>query len=583
VRRGHLVGRVRFAIRLGLPVLLVGALLDLVFAPDRLPQRLAGFGALAAFYVAILAVLRVRWLARRARTLAVVFTLGLATGTLYLSAQSPADLDVLTGPVGCVLIGSTLFFPWGAGAQAFVSGVAGAMYGVLFWSLSAPTGMRAVSVVITLSASVGLSVLGAFLLERSRSSTFAERRRVRALAIQRRHLLDIGRDLRTTLERDEILQRLLLHAERLIPTDGALLAVHDSAPGRYRMAAVGGDGRFQPLLGVEWAAAHATAVCGQFAPREVREVPGTGFDALVLGALAPFGVVRLLAAAVGPWPTPVAFVAWTRRTPVPFSRAERLAAQGIAEQAHTALAAAALYADARRASRIKSEFVSTMSHELRTPLNVIMGYNQILAETLAPDPEVGHALDAVRRAGVELLDLVESTLDLGRLEAGREAVHEETVRVLDLFEELGGEFAAVPRAPGVVLIWDPGDDPCLTADRRKLRTILKNLVGNALKFTPAGSVRVECRIAGERCRFRVADTGIGIDPRDQAAVFEMFRQGDSSDSRRYGGTGLGLYIVRRLVRLLGGEVGLESAPGRGSVFTVTVPVRGAGTQERSAA
>jgi signal transduction histidine kinase len=273
-----------------------------------------------------------------------------------------------------------------------------------------------------------------------------------------------------------------------------------------------------------------------------------------------------------------------RHAPAPFTRSERLAAQGIADQAFTALSAARLYEDAARASRLKSEFVSTMSHELRTPLNVIMGYNQILNETLPPDPETTHALDAVRRASNELLDLVEATLDLGRLETGRERVCEETLAVRDLFGELAHEFAAVPRAAGVALIWDEGTNPTITVDRRKLRTVLKNLAGNALKFTPAGSVRVECRQAGTHCRFRVIDTGIGIGPEDQAAVFEMFRQADSSDTRRYGGTGLGLYIVRRLVGLLGGEVTLESTPGRGSTFTVTVPLGGsAGSRQRSAA
>ncbi len=213
-----------------------------------------------------------------------------------------------------------------------------------------------------------------------------------------------------------------------------------------------------------------------------------------------------------------------------------------------------------------------MSHELRTPLNVIMGYTQILRETVPPSAETTPALDGVSRASHELLDLVEATLDLGRLEAGRDAAYDETIDVPALVDELAREFAPVPRAPGVRLEWNAQPGLTLTADRRKLRVILKNLVGNALKFTPAGSVRVEARQVGDRCRLRVIDTGIGIRQEDQTIVFEMFRQADSSDTRRYGGTGLGLYIVRQLVQLLSGELALESAPGRGSTFTVSIPL-----------
>jgi signal transduction histidine kinase len=445
--------------------------------------------------------------------------------------------------------------------------------------------MRATNVATSLAVSMALSIMGAIVLERSRASAFVDRQRVRALAVQRRRLIDVGRDVRSTLLADEIARRVVGHAKRLVAADGVLFALRAPADPRYRIVATAGAGRFERFAELEWSDDFTRALCAAFPPCDVREVPGGALDGAVMPLFEPLAIRRTLIAAVGPHPAPPAFVAWLRNDAVPFTRAERMAAQGIADQACTALAAARLYDDAARASRLKSEFVSTMSHELRTPLNVIMGYNQILDETLPRDPETTHALDAVRRASNELLDLVEATLDLGRLESGRENVHEDVLRVRDLFDELAREFVAVPRAVGVALEWDAGDDPTLVVDRRKLKTVLKNLTANALKFTPAGSVRVDCCQVGDRCRFRVLDTGIGIPAKDQAAVFEMFRQADSSDSRRYSGTGLGLYIVRHLVRLLGGEVTLESTPGRGSIFSVTLPLVGstAGTRERSAA
>ena len=119
--------------------------------------------------------------------------------------------------------------------------------------------------------------------------------------------------------------------------------------------------------------------------------------------------------------------------------------------------------------------------------------------------------------------------------------------------------------------WEPGDELSLLTDRRKLRMILKNLVGNALKFTPSGSVTVRYTAEPRRCTFEVEDTGVGIAPEHLPVIFDMFRQADGSDRRSFSGVGLGLYIVRRLVNQLGGELGVESAPGRGSTFSVSLP------------
>ena len=140
--------------------------------------------------------------------------------------------------------------------------------------------------------------------------------------------------------------------------------------------------------------------------------------------------------------------------------------------------------------------------------------------------------------------------------------------------DVGDVCRRLPRRPAVALEWAGGaPDVSVLTDASKLGMIMRNLVGNACKFTERGHVRAELRSTEEGLVVRVDDTGIGIRSEDQGLIFEMFRQADGSDSRRFGGTGLGLYIVRRYVEQLGGSIALESAPGRGSTFTVTLPCR----------
>jgi signal transduction histidine kinase len=510
---------------------------------------------------------------------------GIGGSLFYSLALSPSDLDVLTGPITCVMIGSTLFFPWGGVSQLVVSGVMALGYTIFLWPQLPATGMRATNVALSVGLSAVLSLIGAVVLERSRQTAFVARRRVRGLAVQRRHMIEIGRNLRSTLSLDAIAERLMVHARGLIPADAVVLALRGPADGAYRIVSASGHPAVENLVGLIWEPHFAAAFGAAFAPAEVREWPGGPLDSLLTRPLEAMGLRSGLMSAVGPHPAPAGFLTWVRQEPAPFVRAHHLAAQGIADQAFTALSAAQLYEAAAQASRLKSQFVSTMSHELRTPLNVIIGYNQILREIMPPDPDTMRALEAIERGSRELLELIEATLDIGRLEAGRDDIQEEPVVVRDLFDELAREFTHVPRAAGVALIWDVESVGTIVVDRRKLKTVLKNLVGNALKFTPAGSVRVECRPVDERCRFRVIDTGIGIRQQDQMIIFDMFRQADSSDTRRYGGTGLGLYIVRQMLALLSGDIALESAIGSGSTFVVTLPRDGArdGGRAREAA
>ncbi len=236
---------------------------------------------------------------------------------------------------------------------------------------------------------------------------------------------------------------------------------------------------------------------------------------------------------------------------------------------------ARLVVELEETSRLKSEFVSTMSHELRTPLNVILGYAEMLRDH---DGDLDHdeCIARLQAAGRDLLDLIESTLEVGKIEAGRDAARFEPVDLQAFWSTLRAGCSRLPHHTGVALEWEAASPAVsLTTDPRKLTVIMRNLVGNALKFTEYGAVRVDARVVDDGLAIRVSDTGIGIPAAEQENIFELFRQGDGSDTRRFGGSGLGLYIVRRFVHQLAGTIAVASAPGKGSVFTVTLPMRDA--------
>lgn len=264
-----------------------------------------------------------------------------------------------------------------------------------------------------------------------------------------------------------------------------------------------------------------------------------------------------------------------------FTPTQERIARGIGQLASMALTNATLVEELERAGRLKSEFVSTMSHELRTPLNVILGYTDILEDDALTKDQ--HALlGRVRQSSLELLEMIEATLNVSRLAGGKDVPQIEPLQLAALWEELDTEFDALPRASGVALRWAPVGETVLRTDRRKLKLIVKNLIGNALKFTPAGEVAVDCTRGADSVAVTVRDTGIGIAAEHLPYIFEMFRQVDSSDARSYSGLGLGLYIVRQLVDQLGGTIEVESTPGLGSTFRVRLPAAPAATTEIAA-
>lgn len=249
-----------------------------------------------------------------------------------------------------------------------------------------------------------------------------------------------------------------------------------------------------------------------------------------------------------------------------------------------------------RSSQYKSDFLASMSHELRTPLNSML----LLSEMLSEDKEHGLSKKQNEQAQVihacceDLLALINEILDLSQIEAGKVHITKESIGVKSLVGKLKQLFLPMAREShlGFVTHIDPAMPQYIVSDHQRINQILKNLIGNACKFTQQGKIEVSLGLAREELlhqsrqtqidlaivgtvlAFSVRDTGIGIDPSTLDSLFVAFRQGDSSDTRKYGGTGLGLSISLKLARLLGGDIVVSSVPGEGSVFTLLLPLEG---------
>jgi signal transduction histidine kinase len=234
-----------------------------------------------------------------------------------------------------------------------------------------------------------------------------------------------------------------------------------------------------------------------------------------------------------------------------------------------------LYNDAQAASRLKSEFIATMSHELRTPLHVIMGYTDLLLAGEFGSLSAGQTdtLRVITKYQRELLELINATLDLNRLETGTMELELSHCDLPDLLRLVDDETRRGWAKPDIQFTWNISPHlPRLHTDATKLKTVLKNLIANAIKFTERGRVTIDACPRDGGVEISVADTGIGIPKDQQALIFEPFRQVDSSVTRGYGGVGLGLYIVRRLVGMMGGRISVESEVSRGSTFRCWLPV-----------
>jgi len=269
----------------------------------------------------------------------------------------------------------------------------------------------------------------------------------------------------------------------------------------------------------------------------------------------------------------VLIVARDRAAP-PFGPREVHRLRVIADHAALALWKAELLEQAQAADRAKSRFLATVSHELRTPLTALAGYEELLADqVIGPlsDNQID-VLERMRAVTHHLAVVIEEVLAFSSLEDGREVVRPTEFLAADLMHAAAAVIEPLARQKHLGFSFRVPSDPIrMSSDIDKIRQILVNLAGNAVKFTDHGEVVMDLERGDGVVRFVVRDTGIGIAPQDLARLFQPFAQVDTGLTRRHGGTGLGLYISRRLAELLGGRIEVKSELGKGSEFTLVLP------------
>jgi len=488
------------------------------------------------------------------------------------SLVAPTATMVAGYAVICIMTGASLLTWWSVTSQTCLVAASCLIFSGLIL-MKGESGLDTTLALFGVFAGGLISIQGNLYLDLHRRAILREALRSDDEAAITRALEEFARELNRGLRDDGVEDRVVQLARRALGSDWTLLLQGD---GEDALRVTGGDGRLSTSIDNLKALdlrSNEMSFPEAEPDRELTIIDATDTDSSPLLArdwrgeilLAPLRhrdeQIGLLAAGLGD------------SSP----SAHRLM-RGIAQHAAIAIANSRLLDELRRASAMKSDFLATMSHELRTPLHVIMGYTEMLGDILdeGGDPEVLQIVRRLEQNERTLTDLIEGTLDAHRLEAGRNVVKLMPFEAVHLFEQVQRDARWLPRTPGVQLHWDLPREPVpMHSDPTKLKVIAKNLVGNALKFTKRGAVRVvaEHNRAAQTLALTISDSGPGIPQEEIPHIFEMFRQASPTASESsLAGVGLGLYIVREFALQLRGEVTVGASKAGGAQFRVELPL-----------
>lgn len=503
------------------------------------------------------------------------------TATIAVRLLSP---DVSVSAVSLFLslkmLATALFLPWGARMQ-YVSAIATVvLYSILFHvgGQSLEASGRGLHQILGPVIAAAISAAGAFQAERTRRVLYERERDLAREAQVTSALARVASELISSVDKPALMDRLCQITLETLECDASHLCLYDPSCDAFLVVAAAGypPEQDEALRTLRIDRGPFSAAVDHLAKNTVEQIK--------LSALPDEGWRRLASEMNLSVSLAMALVrrdeligihsATFRGSHGPFTQAQERIARGMARIATLALENADLVEEIAQSSRVKSDFVAAISHEVRSPLSVILGYTDLLLTdgNDAPlTPAQRESIERIDKSGRELHELLTATLDLSRVAAGTLDLELGPVVLDDLISQLDSETCELRAKPGLRFGWRLADNlPSVTSDRLKLKVILKNLIGNAIKFTEEGSVIVEVHSRDNGVEFAVVDTGIGISPEACARIFEAFRQ-ETGRSKRYGGVGLGLYIAYRLTTFLGGTISVESVPGQGSTFRAWIP------------